>query len=115
MPDDLDPSRPEPGTDDTGEALLDRIAQLESALRSRPVIEQAKGMLMIVHHCDEEQAFRMLITASQATNRKLRDIAATLVEHLPAGDLPPDDVAAAIGAEARRLPARLRGALDSGS
>ncbi|GAA1868444.1 hypothetical protein GCM10009836_56150 [Pseudonocardia ailaonensis] len=96
MPDDLDPSRPD-------EALLERVAQLETALRSRPVIEQAKGMLMLIHGCDDDGAFRMLIAASQSTNRKLRDVAVELVAHLPKGTAPPADIGAAIETEASRL------------
>lgn len=97
MPDDLDPSRP-----DEAAPPAERIAQLESALRSRPVIEQAKGMLMLVHRCDEEQAFRLLIAVSQSSNRKLRDIAVEIVRTLPDGGVLPVDIAEAFDAERRR-------------
>ena len=53
--------------------------QLRTALDSRAVIEQAKGVLMRDHQCDAEEAFEMLKHASQHTNRKLRDVAATIV------------------------------------
>ena len=43
------------------------------------MIEQAKGILIRDHQCDAEDAFEMLKHASQHTNRKLRDVAATLV------------------------------------
>ena len=46
--------------------------QLRAALESRAVIEQAKGVLMRDHQCDEEEAFEMLRHASQHTNRKVR-------------------------------------------
>jgi hypothetical protein len=112
MPDDLDPSRPD-------EALLERVAQLETALRSRPVIEQAKGMLMLLHRCDDDGAFRMLIAASQSTNRKLREIATELVTHLPRGTAPPADIGSAIEAEAGRVGATEAGrsgrVIDSGA
>lgn len=97
MPEDLDPSRP-----DEAALLVERIAQLESALRSRPVIEQAKGMLMLVHRCDEEQAFRMLIAVSQSSNRKLREIATEIVDVLPSGGALPADIADAFDVERRR-------------
>ncbi len=47
--------------------------------RIAAVIEQAKGILIRDHHCDAEDAFEMLKHASQHTNRKLRDVAATIV------------------------------------
>ncbi|MGY1663686.1 ANTAR domain-containing protein [Geodermatophilus sp. SYSU D00705] len=52
---------------------------LRLAMESRAVIEQAKGVLMGRHHCSAEEAFRLLSTESQRTNRKLRDLAADLV------------------------------------
>ncbi|MGD9986488.1 ANTAR domain-containing response regulator [Pseudonocardia sp.] len=83
----------------TDEDLRARIDQLESALRSRPVIEQAKGMLMQNHRCTEDVAFRLLIGISQAVNRKLRDIAAELVDSLSAGRPIPEDTARALATE----------------
>ena len=43
------------------------------------MIEQAKGVLMRDHECDAEEAFDMLKHASQHTNRKVRDVAAVIV------------------------------------
>ncbi|ODT98212.1 MAG: hypothetical protein ABS81_28345 [Pseudonocardia sp. SCN 72-86] len=83
----------------TDEDLRARVDQLESALRSRPVIEQAKGMLMQSQRCTEEAAFRLLIGISQAVNRKLRDIAAEIVDSLSAGEPIPEDAARALAAE----------------
>jgi hypothetical protein len=101
MPDDLDPSRPDEASRDHA-ALADRVAQLENALRSRPVIEQAKGMVMLVHRCDEDRAFRVLIGVSQSCNRKLRDIALEIVRALPNDGALPPDIAAALDGELRR-------------
>ena len=53
--------------------------QLRTALASRAVIEQAKGVLMRDHECDAEHAFEMLKHASQHTNRKVRDVAVAIV------------------------------------
>jgi AmiR/NasT family two-component response regulator len=50
------------------------------AMESRAVIEQAKGVLMAQRHVDAEQAFEMLREASQRYNRKLREIAAGIVD-----------------------------------
>jgi hypothetical protein len=83
--------------------LRERAEQFERALRSRPTIEQAKGMLMLTHGCDDERAFQLLVAASQASNRKLRDVAALIVDALPAGRPLPDDLMAALQAEGGRL------------
>lgn len=56
---------------------------LREAFANRAVIEQAKGMLMAQQRCDAQRAFRMLVAASQASNRKLRDLAAQLVAAAP--------------------------------
>jgi GAF domain-containing protein len=53
---------------------------LEVAMQSRAVIEQAKGMIMAALGCDEDRAFRTLIDESQHENLKLRDVARRVVE-----------------------------------
>ena len=55
-------------------------ANLRIALESRDVIGQAKGILMERHKITPTEAFDLLITASQHSHRKLRDIAAHLTE-----------------------------------
>lgn len=52
--------------------------QLNEALQTRVVIEQAKGLLMSTGKTGD-QAFEVLKRASQRENRKLRDIAADLI------------------------------------
>jgi GAF domain-containing protein len=52
---------------------------MQLAMESRAVIEQAKGVLMAQRHVDAEAAFDLLRDASQRYNRKLRDIAAGVV------------------------------------
>lgn len=52
---------------------------LEKALQSRAVIDQAKGVLIERHKLTAEQAFQLLTQASMRTNRKLRDVADHLV------------------------------------
>jgi GAF domain-containing protein len=63
----------------------DHIKNLDEAMRSRAVIEQAKGILMARSSLDPEEAFDVLRRASQRENRKLRDVAADLVEHTQKG------------------------------
>lgn len=53
--------------------------QLETALASRAVIEQAKGIIMGRQGVDETTAFDLLRQQSQHTNVKLREVAAELV------------------------------------
>jgi len=53
---------------------------LQAALESRAVIDQAKGVLMERYKLTPDQAFQLLAQASMGTNRKLRDVANQLVE-----------------------------------
>jgi GAF domain-containing protein len=54
--------------------------QLQRALESRAVIEQAKGIIMSQSKIGPDEAFNILVRASQNQNRKLRAIAAEIVE-----------------------------------
>ena len=54
--------------------------QLQTAMQSRAVIEQAKGILMGQRRCTAEAAFDLLVRLSQTTNHKLRDVAQALVD-----------------------------------
>jgi GAF domain-containing protein len=53
--------------------------QLQAAMQSRAVIEQAKGILMGERRCNADEAFNILVRLSQDTNRKLREVAEALV------------------------------------
>jgi GAF domain-containing protein len=57
-----------------------RAGQLEQAMRSRAVIEQAKGILMGSRHCDADEAFTILVKLSQDSHRKLHDVACAVVD-----------------------------------
>lgn len=59
---------------------------LNEAMRSRAVIEQAKGMIMMERHCSADEAFETLVAASQSRNKKLRDIAQEVVEAASTAD-----------------------------
>jgi hypothetical protein len=59
--------------------LLERARQLEGALVSRIVIEQAKGVLAERHAIEIEEAFERLRQASRATRRKIHEVAADVV------------------------------------
>ena len=65
--------------------------QLESAMASRAVIEQAKGIIMGREGVDEQTAFELLRRRSQDTNVKVRTVAVQLVrdaQHKRAGGGP---------------------------
>jgi GAF domain-containing protein len=53
---------------------------MEIAMRSRAVIEQAKGIIMGDRRCSADEAFTILSKLSQDTNHRLRDVAAALVK-----------------------------------
>ena len=53
----------------------ERQAQLQQALESRVVIEQAKGMLAERHKITLEEAFDALRQAARSTQAKLHDLA----------------------------------------
>jgi GAF domain-containing protein len=59
--------------------LADLAAQLELAVQSRAVIDQAKGIVMAQNRCSGEEAFQILVRASQHRNLKLRILAEQLV------------------------------------
>lgn len=57
----------------------DLSERLGEATRHRAVIEQAKGMLMVTQGCSADDAFDLLVRASQRENVKLREIARRMV------------------------------------
>lgn len=63
-------------------------SQLEDALQSRAVIEQAKGALMGSLGINADEAFGVLRNRSQHTNTKLRDVATEMVARANAGQPP---------------------------
>jgi GAF domain-containing protein len=74
--------------------------QLQQALESRAIIEQAKGILMGVQGCGPDEAFEILKRASQNRNRKLRAVAEEIVERRRAAP----GAATAAGSAASRHP-----------
>ena len=67
------------------DAVEHELEGLRTAMQTRGVIEQAKGMLMLQQHCDAETAFATLVSLSQTSHRKLVDVARQLVAALPVG------------------------------
>jgi hypothetical protein len=59
--------------------------QLEEAIESRAVVDQAVGVLMQALGCDPQEAFERLRRISQTEHVKLTEVAAKVVENKPAG------------------------------
>lgn len=70
--------------DEVRQEVLDE--QLPGLFESRAVIEQAKGVLMVIYRISADQAFRVLQWRSQETNTKLRSLAEQLIAEI--GELP---------------------------
>jgi GAF domain-containing protein len=62
------------------EAAIALSAQLNEALQSRAVIDQAKGMLMATHGISADEAFDKIKSISQSTNIKVRELAQQIVD-----------------------------------
>jgi GAF domain-containing protein len=58
------------------------IDQLQRALTSRAVIDQAKGIIMGAHRISADEAFDMLVAKSQGQNVKLKHLAAQFVAEI---------------------------------
>jgi GAF domain-containing protein len=65
---------------DAYKAAATLARNMAEAMRSRAVIEQAKGILMSEERIGEKQAFQRLVELSQHANVKLRDVARRLVD-----------------------------------
>lgn len=68
------------------ESAVQLSEHLSEAMKTRAVIEQAKGMIMLERHCSADEAFETLVAASQSRNKKLRDIAQEVVEAASTAD-----------------------------
>ncbi|MGW2958764.1 ANTAR domain-containing protein [Streptomyces sp. NPDC001220] len=68
--------------------LLAEVAQLRRAMRTRPAIDQATGVLMATFSLNAQDAWAVLVTVSQNTNTKLHHIAEEVLAALQGGSLP---------------------------
>ncbi len=66
---------------DTQEAITEAVVEIAE---NRAVIEQAKGMLMMVYGINDDLAFQLLRWRSQDTNTKLRPLAQRLIDEFVA-------------------------------
>ncbi|MCX5058833.1 ANTAR domain-containing protein [Streptomyces sp. NBC_00201] len=79
--------------------LRTEVAQLRRAMRTRPAIDVARGILMASFSLSAEAAWTVLVTASQNTNTKLHHLAQDLMDTVHGTPLPEEvreQVAAAV-------------------
>ena len=60
--------------------LNEKVAQLETALERRAIIERAKGILMERHNADERHAFELLRDNARSHSRRVVDVAQTVID-----------------------------------
>ena len=60
--------------------LHEKVAQLESALDRRAVIERAKGILMERHGLDDRAAFELLREHARSSSRRVVDVAQAVLD-----------------------------------
>lgn len=65
--------------DDRARAAEQELVGLRTAMDTRAVIEQAKGMVMLTLKVDAEAAFDVLVRRSQNTHTKLLEVAQEIV------------------------------------
>jgi AmiR/NasT family two-component response regulator len=65
---------------DAYRATANLARNMAEAMRSRAVIEQAKGILMADERIGDAEAFQRLVGLSQNANVKVREVARRLVE-----------------------------------
>jgi hypothetical protein len=91
---DLTAGRP-PGSDAARvHELRTEVEQLRAAMASRAVIEQAKGILMLLTSCRDQTAFDLLGHISSHTHRKVRDVALAITESATGGARLPQEIGA---------------------
>ncbi|MGW0816020.1 ANTAR domain-containing protein [Streptomyces viridiviolaceus] len=77
--------------------LQEEVEQLRQAIASRPVIDQARGVLMALHACTPDEAWQILRETSQLSNTKLRTVAAAVTAGAGNdGPVPPAEVRTAL-------------------
>lgn len=64
---------------DQFKSLKVEVDDLKEAIETRKLVERAKGILMKRCNINEDEAFKLLQTHSQKENKKMREIAETIV------------------------------------
>ncbi|MFE7646119.1 anti-sigma factor antagonist [Streptomyces phaeoluteigriseus] len=100
---DDDTPDPVPPEDRGGEHdLRVEVVQLRRAMQTRPVIDLARGILMASFALSAQDAWRVLVDASQHSNTKLHHLAHDLVGAVE-GDPPPQAVREQVAAAVARV------------
>lgn len=76
------------------------LDQLRRAMETRPVIDQAHGVLMAAYGCSPDDAWDVLVAVSQHTNTKLHKVASALVDSTQ-GETLPEPLSSALGSALR--------------
>ncbi|MFC8193874.1 ANTAR domain-containing protein [Streptomyces sp. NPDC057298] len=76
--DDADPTTPAEDAEDA-EGWRREAQQLRRAMKSRPTIDMARGILMTTCSCSPDDAWEILVTVSQHSNTKLHQVAEAIV------------------------------------
>jgi hypothetical protein len=79
-------ARREGRTNDPTAFLLERTIQLQTALDSRIVIEQAKGIVAERNQVTPDQAFESIRREARSRRMKLHDLAARIIGSIPADE-----------------------------
>ncbi|MCF1592114.1 ANTAR domain-containing protein [Streptomyces muensis] len=93
---------PDETSEDAQHDLRIEVAQLRRAMQTRPTIDLARGILMASFSLSSEEAWTVLVTASQNTNTKLHSLADDLVTAVK-GDALPDEVQEHLSAAVARI------------
>ncbi|MEU0969361.1 ANTAR domain-containing protein [Streptomyces sp. NPDC005917] len=94
-----------PYEDDDERLLQTEVVQLRRALRTRPDIDLARGILMASFGLDADEAWEVLVSASQNTNTKLHRLAQDVVTAVRGAPLPDSVRKQLTAAVARTRPA----------
>ncbi|WP_078916312.1 anti-sigma factor antagonist [Streptomyces viridochromogenes] len=89
-------------SEDTHHDLRTEVAQLRRAMQTRPTIDLARGILMASFSLSSEEAWTVLVTASQNTNTKLHSLAGDLVTAVK-GDALSDELQEHLSAAVARV------------
>jgi hypothetical protein len=74
-----DTVEPDPDAAPTTAELEARVHQLETALESHAVVDQARGCLMALHRIDADAAWGLLLRVSSHENIKVRTLAEAVI------------------------------------
>ncbi|MGH4030991.1 ANTAR domain-containing protein [Actinomycetota bacterium Odt1-20B] len=96
-----------PAEEAKGDSWREEALQLRKAIERRPVIDMARGVLMAVWSCSQDEAWKILVQVSQHSNTKLFEVA-TAVTATVRQQTMPDDLRKHLSAAVRDSRSRQR-------